>query len=65
MDATFIQFTYITQPPVPVGSEFHTSLASTFTFIDERHALRASKKTMVVKLPPLVPPRCLYKVKAA
>jgi hypothetical protein len=35
---------------------------STFTFRDELHASRQAKKTQIIKLPPLIPPRCTFKV---
>ena len=42
---------------------FHSTYSSNFTFKDELSSHRKSKKTALVKLPPLVPPRCTYSVK--
>ena len=38
------------------------ALISTFNFKDELHGSRQAKKTQIIKLPPLIPPRCTLKV---
>lgn len=49
-------------PDVLTGEEFQYQLTSPFIFKDELNASRIAKKTQVMKLPPLIPPRCIFKV---
>ena len=49
-------------PDVLSGPEFIYQLSIPFTFKDETHALRVVRHTKVMKLPPLIPPRCTFKV---
>ena len=44
------------------GELFQQTFESLFTFKDELHCSLVTKKTKVVKLPPLVPPKCTFKV---
>jgi hypothetical protein len=54
--------TFKKRRPLSAGDEFHAQLVSTFTFRDELHASRQAKKTQIIKMPPLIPPRCSFKV---
>lgn len=49
-------------PPHLLGELFQQTFASIFTFKDEIHCSQEAKKTKVVKLPPLVPPKCTFGV---
>ena len=49
-------------PDVQSGEEFLYQLTVPFTFKDETQALRIVRHTQVMKLPPLIPPRCTFKV---
>ncbi len=44
------------------GEEFCYQLSQPFIFKDEKTALRITRNTLVMKLPPLIPPRCVFKV---
>ena len=46
------------------GEDFHATIKHPFVFKDESVGCRHSKKTKVVKLPPFVPPRCTFTVRA-
>lgn len=49
-------------PDVYTGEEYTYQLTNPFTFKDEKEALRIVRHTKVMKLPPLIPPRCTFKV---
>jgi hypothetical protein len=49
-------------PDVLSGDEYIYQLAIPFTFKDEKQAVRVVRSTLVMKLPPLIPPRCTFKV---
>ena len=49
-------------PDVCSGEEFLYQLTVPFTFKDDTQAIRVVRHTQVMKLPPLIPPRCTFKV---
>ena len=49
-------------PDVFTDDEYTHQLTIPFTFKDETQALRLVRHTKVMKLPPLIPPRCTFKV---
>ncbi len=52
-------------PKLHTGEDFHNTIKEPFMFKDETHGQRESKKTLVVKLPPFVPPKCTFSVSTA
>lgn len=49
-------------PDILSGDEYIYQLTLPFIFKDEKQAIRVVKHTKVMKLPPLIPPRCTFKV---
>lgn len=50
-------------PNLFTGDDFHQQLDTTFVFKDETKSTTQAKKTRIIKLPPLVPPKCTFRAK--